>query len=125
MNPKKKILIVEDDDGSRKLMSIVLGRSGYEILEAADGAAAIEATWANQPVDLIIMDLELPGLTGSEVIRRLKKNPSTSRIPVLVTTSFDRGTPLVLQAIEAGADKILYKPTPMNILIEAVRQYLS
>ena len=72
MERKKTILLIEDDSGSRKLMSVVLGRAGYEIIAAGDGAEAMEKTHAAQPVDLIIVDLELPDLSGGKIIRQIK-----------------------------------------------------
>jgi two-component system cell cycle response regulator len=125
MTRKKKILIVEDDAGSRKLMSILLSRSPYEIITATNGIEAFERVRTDAPVDLILMDLGLPGLTGGAVIRQLKNDPSTSAIPVIVTTSSDRESPLVQEALDAGASRILYKPTPMNVLTVEVNRYLS
>lgn len=112
---KKRILLVEDDAGSRKLMSIVLGRTGYEVIGVPDGETALDPTNGAASVDLIIMDLELPSLSGAAVIEKLKSDPVTKHIPVIVTTSTDRGSQVVQQAIKAGAEKILYKPTPMNL----------
>lgn len=125
MDRNKRILIVEDDAGSRKLMSILLSRASYEIISAANADEAMVRAHSTDPVDLIIMDLELPGLTGGKIIEQLKNDPATKQIPVIVTTSCDRGSPLVQQAVEAGAEKILYKPTPMNVLIAEVSRYLS
>ena len=125
MEHKKTILLIEDDSGSRKLISVVLGRAGYEIIAAADGTEAMEKTHAAQPVDLIIVDLELPGLSGGKIIRQIKDDPSTSHIPMIVTTSCDRESPLVQEAVQAGAAKILYKPTSMNILMTEVGRYLA
>lgn len=125
MKRNKTILLIEDDSGSRKLMSVVLGRAGYALIAAADGAEAMEKTHAAQPVDLIIIDLELPGLSGGKIIRQIKDNPSTSHIPIIVTTSCDQDSPLVQEAVHAGASKILYKPTPMNILMTEVGRHLA
>lgn len=125
MERKKRILIVEYDVGSRKLMSVLLSRVSYDITAAGNAAEAIDRASHPEPADLIIMDLELPGATGGEIIRRLKSDPSTGQIPVIVTTSSDRGSPLVREAIEAGAEKILYKPTPMAVLMAEVNRYLS
>jgi len=69
--------------------------------------------------------LELPGLTGGAVIRQLKNDPSTSGIPVIVTTFSDRESPLVQEAFDPGAARILYRPTPMNVLTVEVNRYLS
>ena len=124
MERKKRILVVEDDIGSRKLILLVLG-AAYDLIEAANGAEAIDRAHASEPLDLIIIDLELPDVTGDTVIRQLKNDPSTTHIPVFVTTSSDQGSLLVHRAIDAGAAKILYKPTPMNVLVAEVGQYLS
>ena len=94
MERKKRILVVEDDIGSRKLILLILG-TAYDLIEAANGAEAIDRAHASEPLDLIIIDLELPDVTGDKVIRQLKDDPSTTHIPVLVTTSSDRGSLLV------------------------------
>lgn len=123
MDRKKTILLVEDDSGSRKLMSIVLGRAGYDVIEATNGEIALNLT--NESVDLIIMDLGLPWLSGAAVIDKLKSDLATKHIPVIVTTSADRDSPVVHQAIKAGTEKIFYKPTPMNLVINEVKRYLG
>ena len=124
MDRKKRILVVEDDIGSRKLMILVLG-AAYDLIEAANGAEAIDRAHTGEPLHLIIIDLELPDVTGDDVIRQLKDDPSTTHIPVLVTTSSDRDSLLVQRAINAGAVKILYKPTSRNVLMAEVEYYLS
>lgn len=124
MESKKKILVVEDNSESRKLLALVLGRAGYDIAEAATGLDAIDQAHATCP-DLIIMDLALPGINGDEATERIKADASTRHIPVIVNTAFDRGSALVKRAIAAGAAKILYKPTPLKVFEEEVRRYLA
>jgi CheY-like chemotaxis protein len=121
---KKRILIAEDDADSRELLVLVLRRSGYEVAEATTGLAAIEQTRATRP-DLIIMDLGLPGITGDEATARLKADPSTRDIPVIVNTAFHKGAVPVERALAAGAAEILYKPTPLKVFEEVARRYLS
>jgi CheY-like chemotaxis protein len=121
---KKRILIVEDNADSRELLVLWLRRSGYEIAEAETGLAAIEQTRATRP-DLIIMDLGLPGITGDAATARLKADPSTRDIPVIVNTAFPKGAPPVERALAAGAAEILYKPTNLKTLLEMVHRYLS
>jgi two-component system, cell cycle response regulator DivK len=121
---KKRILIVEDNSESRELLALILRRSGYDIAEAATGLDAIDQAHATRP-DLIIMDLGLPEITGDEATARLKADPSTRDIPVIVNTAFHRESSLVKCAIAAGAAKILHKPTPLKVFEEVVRQYLS
>jgi CheY-like chemotaxis protein len=121
---KKRILIVEDNADSRELLVLWLRRSGYEIAEAETGLAAIEQTRATRP-DLVIMDLGLPGITGDEATARLKADPSTRDIPVIVNTAFPKGAPPVERALAAGVAEILYKPTNLKTLLEVVHRYLS
>ena len=121
---KKRILIVEDNADSRELLVLLLRRLGYEVAEAATGLAAIEQTRATRP-DLIIMDLGLPGITGDEATARLKADPSTRDIPVIVNSAFNKEAALVERAIAVGAAEILYKPTNLKVLLEVVHRYLS
>jgi CheY-like chemotaxis protein len=121
---KKRILIVEDNSHCRELLALWLRRSGYEVAEATTGLAAIDQARATQP-ELIIMDLGLPGITGDEATARLKADPSTRDIPVIVNTAFPKGAPLVKRAIAVGAAEILYKPTNLKALEEVVRRCLS
>jgi len=121
---KKRILIVEDNADSREMLVLLLRRLGYEVAEAATGLAAIEQTRATRP-DLIIMDLGLPGITGDEATARLKADPSTRDIPVIVNTAFNKEAALVERAIAVGAAEILYKPTNLKVLLEVVHRYLS
>jgi CheY-like chemotaxis protein len=121
---KKRILIVEDNSESRELLALILRRSGYDTAEAGTGLDAIDQAHATRP-DLIIMDLGLPGITGDEATARLKADPSTKDIPVIVNTAFHRESSLVGRAIAAGAAQILYKPTALKVFEEVARRYLS
>jgi len=121
---KKRILIVEDNPDSRELLVLWLRRSGYEIAEAATGLDAIDQAHSTRP-DLIIMDLGLPEITGDEATARLKADPSTRDIPVIVNTAFPKGAPPVERALAVGAAEILYKPTDLKALLEVVHRYLS
>ena len=121
---KKKILVVEDNAASRNLIALVLGRSGYEVAEATTGVDAIDQAHTTHP-DLIIMDLGLPEMTGDEATVRLKADPSTKDIPVIVNTALDRQSSLVARALAAGAAQVLYKPTPLKVFQEVAQRYLS
>jgi CheY-like chemotaxis protein len=124
MARKKRILVVEDNADSRNLLALVLGRSGYEIAEAATGLDAIAQVRAVHP-DLIFMDLGLPGMTGDEATAHLKADESTRHIPVIVNTAFHRDSVQVERAIAAGAAQILHKPTPLKVFQEVAHRYLS
>jgi two-component system, cell cycle response regulator DivK len=120
---KQKILIVEDDSDCRELLKFFFRQSGYETVEAATGFEAVNLARVTRP-DLIIMDLGMPAMTGDQATARLKADPSTRAIPVIVTTAFSYG-PLIDCAISAGADQIMHKPLELKSLRLVVQQHLS
>ena len=120
---KKRILIVEDHNDTRALMALVLGQLGYDIAEAVTGLEAVDQAHAAHP-DLIFMDLGLPGITGDEAIARLKADPSTRQIPVIVNTAFQKSSPFVERAIAVGAAEILHKPLCFTALREIIERHL-
>jgi len=103
-------------------MALVLGRSGYEVVEAATGIEALDQTRAMHP-DLIIMDLSIPKMTGDEVTARIKADPATQNIPIVVNTAYHKGV-FVERAIAAGAVEILYKPTELKVFLDTIRRHL-
>lgn len=118
----KKVLIVEDNSDVRELMMLFLRREGYEIAEAATGPAALEQAHITHP-DVIIMDLGLPGMDGDEATARLKADPFTRDIPIIVNTAFPTGAPIVNRAVAAGAAEILHKPIDLKTLLDTVCRY--
>ncbi len=119
----KKILVVEDNSDARELLAFFFKRSGYEVIEAANGLEAIDQTHAAHP-NLILMDLGLPKLTGDQATARLKADPSTKDIPVIICTAFHKGT-LVDKAMAAGAAELLLKPIDMKVLLGVLRRHLE
>jgi signal transduction histidine kinase/ActR/RegA family two-component response regulator len=107
-----RILLVEDDDESRVFLASELGR-GCEVISASDGESALRL--ANQRPNVILMDVNLPGLDGFEACGQLRKLPLTSRVPVIMfSADGDLGTRL--RAFDAGADDFLHKPLePLEI----------
>src|SRR5258705_13831622 len=87
-----KILIVEDNPDGREIVVLYVRSLGYEVFEAATGIEGLDQARAIHP-DLILMDLVLPEMPGHEVIARLKADPSTREIPVIVLTALSRGSP--------------------------------
>src|SRR4051794_12902423 len=103
-----RVLLVEDHPLNRELAEAVLADAGYEVLIASDGEAGLAAAFSAHP-DLILMDIELPGLDGLEATRRLKADASTRAIPVLALTAYAmRGDEE--GARPAGCDGYLTKP---------------
>jgi CheY-like chemotaxis protein len=121
---RKKILIVEDHNDTRALMALVLGQLGYDVAEAVTGLEALDQARAAHP-DLIFMDLGLPGITGDEATARLKADPSTRDIPIIVNTAFHKTSAFVERAIAVGAAEILHKPICFTALREIVERHLS
>jgi len=84
---RKRVLIVEDDPLSMKMVSAIIAAQGYHVLQAMDGARGLELALREHP-DLIITDVQMPGISGLEVSRRLKADEATRDIPVIVTTAY-------------------------------------
>ncbi|MEK6699359.1 MAG: response regulator [Nitrospirota bacterium] len=118
----KKILVVEDNEQNRILMRQILKHHGYEVLEAADGAAGLAMAGEHMP-DLILLDLQMPVMGGFAVIRELRKTPELSKLKVIAVTSFamkgDRE-----KALEAGFDEYVTKPIDTRKFIEIVKNIL-
>ena len=119
----KKILLVEDNNEVRELLALFMTRLGYKVFEAATGLKAIDLASTVQP-NLIIMDLRLPEMNGTETTARLKANPSTRDIPLLVITGYAAGID-TRRALDAGAAEILHKPIDVTRLSNVLRRYLS
>ena len=118
-----KLLIVEDNEMNRDMLTRRLERRGYEIAVAVDGAAGVAAAQAGCP-DLILMDLSLPVLDGWQATRQLKADPATRAIPVIalsahaLTTERDR-------ALAAGCDDYDTKPVDLPRLLQKIEALLS
>jgi CheY-like chemotaxis protein len=102
------ILVVDDTSDTRDMYSLYLSGRGFKVPTARDGLSGIEAARTHQP-DVIVMDLSMPGLDGIETTRRLKADPRTSHIPVLILTAYPYHAAHG-GALEAGADEFLTKP---------------
>ena len=116
----KTILYVEDNEFNRKIVRHLLGRTSYRLLEAVDGEAGV--TTAHEAVpDLVIMDIQLPKLSGLEATRQLRADPVTAAIPIIVITSFALAGDEE-KAREAGAAAYLAKPYSPRELLQMIRQ---
>lgn len=116
------ILVIEDDPDIREIIEFNLKREGYKVLTAADGERGLEAARQNAP-ELVILDLMLPGLDGVEVCRRLKEDPVTRSIAVIMVTAKDEESDVVL-GLGVGADDYVPKPFGPKALIARVRAVL-
>ena len=123
MARRKKILIVEDNNDCRDLLATFINRSGYDAIEADSGREAIGKAFEMHP-DLILMDIYLPDIIGDKIIARLKANPATRDIPVIITTALLEGTARN-NALHAGAAEILEKPFSITTMREVLDRYLT
>jgi two-component system cell cycle response regulator len=116
-------LVVEDNPVNLELVTELLEQEGCQVLSAQSAEDGLRLAAAERP-DLVLMDLQLPGMTGYAATSRLKADPNTAAIPVMVLTSFamrgDEG-----KASEAGCDAYLTKPLDTQAFRETLRRFLS
>jgi DNA-binding response OmpR family regulator len=116
------VLVVDDQNDLRRLLALALRRHDFEVLEAGSGEAAIEILQST-PVDVLVLDMGLPSMSGTAVVRALRARPETATLPVLLMTG--SGTDhSVIEGLEAGADDFLSKPVRVDELVARVRAHL-
>ena len=116
----KTILYVEDNEFNRKIVRHLLGRTSYQLIEATDGESGVTTARDARP-DLVIMDIQLPKMSGLDATRQLRADPATADIPVIVITSFALAGDED-KAREAGATAYLAKPYSPRELLQTIRQ---
>ncbi len=119
----KRILVIEDQEDNRRIVRDLVTASGYELVEATTGEEGIEVAARERP-DLILMDIQLPGIDGYEVTRRIKAIPALSHIPIIAVTSYalsgdDK------KAFAAGCDGYVTKPFSPRLLLAKIKEYLK
>ena len=119
----KRILIVEDNELNMKLLNDVLEAHGYDVVKAARGAEALELARQARP-DLILMDLQLPDISGLDATRRLKGDPETNSIPVIAVTAFAMAGD-ESRARDAGCDGYLPKPIVLREFLDLVGDFIG
>ena len=117
---QKTILYVEDNEFNRKIVRQLLGKTSYALREAVDGEAGVAAA-LEAPPDLILMDVQLPKMSGLDATRRLRADPRTAAVPIIVVTSFALSGDDV-KAHEAGATAYLAKPYSPRDLLAKIRE---
>ena len=121
-NRRKRILVVDDEKDLVDLISYNLKRNGFDALIARDGNEALDIATREKP-DLVLLDLMLPGIDGTEVARRLKNAPETSGIPIIMLTAKSEETDVVV-GLTLGADDYVTKPFSMKILLARMTSVL-
>ncbi len=116
------ILVVEDDDDNRLMMKVMLKMKGYRVVEARDGEEALRVM-EDDPPGLILSDLQLPGLNGLALVRRVRQTPALSAVPFIVISGHDpvEHRPI---SIAAGCDEYLLKPIDFDRLEAVIERLL-
>src|SRR5436190_1176145 len=115
------ILIVDDTPANIRLLDAVLSSRGYRVRAATSGVEALEAV-AAEPPDLILLDIVMPGMTGYDVCQRLRSEPATEMLPIVMITA--SGEQEKIKALEAGADDFVLKPFDRAELLARVKSLL-
>ena len=119
----EKVLLVEDNEVNRRLAEFLLRSAGYQVVEAATAQEAFEILKTDRP-DLILMDVQLPGMDGLEATKKIKENPATRDIPVVAITSYamkgDRE-----KALAAGCVGYISKPIDKATFAQQIATYIG
>ena len=118
----KRILVIEDTENNRRILNDLLTNAGFEVIEATDGEKGVAMAAERRP-DLILMDIQLPGLDGYEVTRRIKADPALRAIPIIAVTSYALSGDED-KARDAGCDAYVTKPIDTRNFATFVTQFL-
>lgn len=116
-----KVLIVEDNELNLKLFQDLLAIQNYEIISSRDGVGILSIVLSQKP-DLILMDIQLSGVSGIDIIKELKENPNTYDIPIIAITAFAMKND-ENKISESGCDMYLSKPVSIDIFFSAVNKF--
>jgi two-component system cell cycle response regulator DivK len=118
---QKTILYVEDNEFNRQIVRDLLARTSYRLIEAKDGEAGVAMALQELP-DLVLMDIQLPKISGLEATRRLRADPRTAHIPIITITSYALSGD-DQKAMDAGASSYLAKPYSPRELLQVIRKF--
>jgi two-component system cell cycle response regulator DivK len=118
----KRILVVEDAEDNRAILRDLLTHAGFDLLEATDGATGVAMAQAHKP-DLILMDIELPGVDGCEATARIKADPDLRHIPVIAVSSYAQPSDAA-KAISSGCVAYVAKPCSPRAILAKIREFL-
>ena len=118
----KRILVIEDTEDNRQIVGDLLASAGYELIEAVDGLEGVATAEREQP-DLILMDIQLPGIDGYEATRRIRAIPALAKVPIIAVTSYALGGDEA-KARQAGCNDYVTKPYSPRHLLAKIREHL-
>jgi DNA-binding response OmpR family regulator len=119
----KRILLVEDDPAVLRAVSYMLGKEGYEVLTATDGLEGLTKAKGENP-DLLILDVMLPGIDGFEICHRLRAEPQTAQLPILMLSAKGQAADKAM-GLQVGANEYLTKPVERLVLLGKVEALLG
>ena len=122
MTTRRVVLVVDDHQDNRRILRDLLASAGYDVIEATTGDDGVAMAKARTP-DLILMDIQLPGIDGYEATRRIKADDALRRIPLIVVTSYALSGDDA-KALAAGADAYVAKPFSPRAMLAKIREYL-
>jgi Response regulators consisting of a CheY-like receiver domain and a winged-helix DNA-binding domain len=118
-----KVLVIEDNEMNRYLISFILKGEGFDVIEAVTGEEGVEKAVSESP-DMILMDIQLPGIDGYEATRRIRASPAKDTIPIVALTSYamagDRE-----RALDAGCTGYVEKPINPDTIIDELKKYMK
>jgi len=120
---KRKILVVDDDTTMVKLINVNLKLNNYAVIEAVSGEQALDIV-SKEPLDLIVLDIMMPGVDGWEVLSRIRLDPDTEELPVILVTAKTQDSD-VIRGWELGADEYVIKPFNPLLLVEVIKMVLD
>ena len=123
-NDRTHVLVVDDDKLMRMLVRAVLEKAGFQVSEAVDGATALEYLEAGHSCDLLVLDLYMPELDGHEVLRRVRANADTARLPIVILTGSDGGE-IQAKLMAEGADDYVKKPINALEFADHIKEVLQ
>jgi CheY-like chemotaxis protein len=118
----KRVLVVEDNKTNRYMITFLLEKNGYTVIEATDGETGVDLAVKENP-DLIIMDIQLPDINGLEATRRIRASEADGNIPIIALTSYAMASDKE-KALEAGCTGYIEKPIKPATFMEQIEKYL-
>lgn len=125
MTINKTILIVDDDSDTRTVVRTILSTDGYQVAEAVNGEQALDYLISNQPPALVILDIMMPGMSGLEVATRMKQQPETQGIPIIILTAKGDSQDLLIAYKDYAVDYYISKPFTSKQLLSGIQIVLG
>mgnify|MGYP001597444497 FL=1 len=118
-----KLAVLDDDPEMLALLTLVLGKNGYDVKTYSTPGRFLDSLVKLRP-DLCVLDMQLPGIHGREVIRILRENAPTKLLPIVAITAAERATPQVISGLELGADEYMSKPLDLDLFVVRIESLL-